>query len=126
MRAIRNSGLAPVPLPAVIRAPRSIPRAVMIPAKGAPTFWNDCSAISRCTLASFAATLARAAPTLASSALTFASSASMLARAAAVVARAAARVLRFSSASWCATRSARSSLTKRSAVAAANPSFAVA
>jgi hypothetical protein len=55
--AIRNSGLVPLPLPAVISAPRSMPRAVMMPANGASTFWNACSVVRRCTLASLAATL---------------------------------------------------------------------
>src|SRR5207244_13638900 len=67
MRAIRKSGgLALEPLPDVMRAPRSVPRTVMIPANGASSRWNDCSAVRRWTLASLAATLARAAPTLAS------------------------------------------------------------
>src|SRR5436309_607092 len=63
--ASRNIHVAPLPLPDVIRAPRSMPRAVMIPAKGASTRWKDWSATSRCTLASLAATLARAALELA-------------------------------------------------------------
>ena len=97
--AIRNIHVAPLPLPDVIRAPRSIPRAVMIPANGASTRWKDCSASSRCTLASLAATLAPAAPTLASSAPRFACIASTLAWDTAVVALAAASAVRFSSAS---------------------------
>ena len=47
MRAIRKSGLAPLLLPAVISAPRSMPRNVMIPANGASSRWNDCKAASR-------------------------------------------------------------------------------
>src|SRR5207245_1823974 len=80
------SRFAPLPLPEVIKAPRSIPRAVMMPANGASTLWKDWSAISRCTLASLAATLARAASTLASSAPRLACIASTLAWDTAVVA----------------------------------------
>src|SRR3989441_3468835 len=50
MRAIRKSGLAPLPLPEVMRAPRSMPRIVMIPAKGASSRWKDCRAARRWTL----------------------------------------------------------------------------
>ncbi len=98
--AMRNIHGAPFPLPEVIKAPRSMPRAVMIPANGASTFWKDWSASSRCTLASLAATVARAASTLASSAPRFASIAATLAWDTAVVALAAASAVLFSSASW--------------------------
>jgi hypothetical protein len=83
---MRNIGVVLAPLPAVMRAPRSIPRTVMTPANGASTLWKDWSADRRCTFASLAVTLDRAASTLASSAAMFACIASTFAWAAAVVA----------------------------------------
>ena len=70
--AIRKSGVLLVALPELINAPLSTLRTVMMPAKGARIFWNDCISSSRWTLAWLDTTLASAAATLASSATTLA------------------------------------------------------
>ena len=61
MRAILKSCGVVVLLPAVIRAPASTLRAVMMPSKGAVTLRNDCNASNCRTLASWALTFACAA-----------------------------------------------------------------
>ena len=63
-------------LSAVTRSPGSKFRAVMTPANGAVTFWNDCMVSSRWMLASFTRRLASAARTLASATLSRARKAS--------------------------------------------------
>src|SRR5712691_4808398 len=85
-RAIRNRGALALPLPEVIKAPRSTARAVMMPSKGAVSCWKDRSAVSRCTLACCAVTVVRAAATSASATLTLARVASTVAWAAATLA----------------------------------------